>query len=44
MKLGIAGIDEQQRIPEPLPVDLIDPDQVKDLKHRYRAAQLELGL
>jgi hypothetical protein len=30
--------------PEPLPVDLIDINQVIELKDRYRHAQLELGL
>ena len=30
--------------PEPLPVDLLDVDQAVELKRRYHAAQLELGL
>lgn len=30
--------------PEPLPVDLLDVDQAAELKQRYHAAQLELGL
>ncbi|MCI0729663.1 MAG: hypothetical protein L0332_23525 [Chloroflexi bacterium] len=30
--------------PEPLPLDLLDPEQVGELKRRYHAAQLELGL
>lgn len=30
--------------PEPLPVDLMDMDQVQELKRRYVQAQMELGL
>jgi len=30
--------------PEPLPVDLLDADQAQELKGRFQAAQLELGL
>lgn len=30
--------------PEPLPVDLMDAEQVKELKRRYVQAQMELGL
>lgn len=30
--------------PEPLPLDLLDIDQVKELKRRYVQAQMELGL
>lgn len=30
--------------PEPLPLDLLDMEQARELKRRYQAAQLELGL
>jgi hypothetical protein len=31
-------------LPEPIPVDFADISQVKELKKRYKAAQMELGL
>jgi hypothetical protein len=30
--------------PEPLPLDLLDVEQARELRRRYQVAQLELGL